>query len=398
MWRAWRNWRLHAGLAIVAGLLAVALWPQAVPVETAVVGRGPLVVTIDEEGETRVRDRFVVSAPVAGRLLRIALEPGDSVARNTTVLARLLPEPPALLDARTLAEAQAAARAAEAGVGRASAELDRAVTAQQLAAAELRRVRELFDAGLATAQALDAREAEARAADEAVRAAGFAASTAEAELQRARARLRPAPAAAGAVVEVKAPVTGVVLRRLRESESVVRQGEPLVEIGDPSRIELVSDLLSSDAVRVAPGARVIVEAWGGDRPLAARVRRVEPSAFTKISALGVEEQRVNVVMDVEGPADAWAALGDGYRVEVRIVVSEGQHVLLAPGSALFRRGDRWAVYVVEGGRARQAFVEPGRRSGRDAEILSGLQDGDVVVAHPGDTLQEGARVEVRTPR
>ncbi len=381
---------------VVAALLAVALWPQAVVVDTAAVSRGPLVVTIDEEGETRLHHRFVVSAPVAGRILRIDLEPGDPVVKDETVVARMLADPPALLDERSRAEAEAAVRAAQGALGGARAEARRAQTAQKLAATELEREEELNRAGLTTRQNLDARVAAARAADEARRAADFTVAGAAAELARARARLMPStPGSGDRQLAITAPVTGVVLRRFRESEAVVPAGEPLVELGDPGELEVVSDLLSTDAVRVRPGMPASVEQFGGEHPLSARVRLVEPAGFTKVSALGVEEQRVNVVLDFDDLAAASTMLGDAYRVEVRIAIWEGESVLRVPTGALFRAGSDWAVYVVDGGRARQTIVQVGQRTPQQAEILSGLAEGQIVVLHPGDMLTSGARVDVR---
>jgi HlyD family secretion protein len=391
-----KNGRLWAALVVIAGLVAVAFWPQAVPVELAAVARGPLVVTVDEEGRTRVRDRFVVSAPLAGRVLRIELEPGDSVARGT-VVARMRAEAPPLLDARTRAEAEAAVESARAVLGRARAELQRARTAAAQAQRELARVRELARNELTTQREVDASESNAQAAEEAVAAADYAVRTAESEVVRTQARLNPSTAdAIGREVDVRTPAGGVVLKRLRESESVVPAGEPLVEIGDPGQLEIVADLLSTDAVRVQPGARAIIEQWGGARELAAKVRRVEPSGFTKISALGVEEQRVNVILDFVDPKDAWAALGDAYRVEVRIVLWEGAHALKVPTSALFRDGAQWAVYVADGDRARKTIVQIDHQAGQEAEVTSGLAEGSRVIEHPGDTLADGARIQTRT--
>jgi HlyD family secretion protein len=395
MLRLLTNTRVLVGVAIVGGLLAVALWPTAVPVDTAVVARGPLVVTIDEEGRTRVRHRFVVSAPVTGRVLRIELEPGDTVKRGD-VVARVRAETPALLDTRSRAEAQAAVESARNTQGRARAEEQRARTTLAQAERELARARELAKSGLTTPRETDAREADVLAATEAVKAAQYAVAVAASELQRAEARLAPPSAdSSGRVISVTAPVDGVILRRVRESETVAPAGDPLLEIGDPRQLEMVSDLLSTDAVRVQPGARVMIEQWGGSRMLEAKVRRVEPSGFTKISALGVEEQRVNVVIDFVDPAEAWVALGDAYRVEVRIVIWEAASVLKVPTSALFRVADKWAVYIVEGDLAKETLVELGRQTGQEAEVLSGLTDGTTVVVHPGDTLTDGARVEPR---
>ena len=390
-----RNRRFLITVGIVAALLLVALWPETILVDVATAQHAPLRITIDEEGETRIRHRFVVSTPVAGRILRINLEPGDPIKRGG-VVARVQPEPPALLDTRSRAEAEAAVASARAGLNRARAEESRAKTARDLEQTELRRARELDQAGLTTRQALEMQESNARLADEEVRAAAFAVAAASAELERAQARLRPTGSGStSSVVELAAPIDGVVLKRFRESESVVPAGEALVEVGDPRDLEIVSDLLSTDAVRVKSAARVLIADWGGDRELEARVRRVEPSGFTKISALGVEEQRVNVIMDFKDPADAWAKLGDAYRVEVRIVDWEADRVLKIPTSALFRRSEAWAVFVVRDGRATVTPVEIGRRSGVEAEVTAGLSEGTTVVVHPSDMVQDGARVELR---
>jgi HlyD family secretion protein len=232
-------------------------------------------------------------------------------------------------------------------------------------------------------------------ADESVNAAVFAVQAATSDLQRAQAHLAP-PAAdgPGRVATVTAPTDGVVLKRLHESEAVVPSGEPLIEIGDPHRLEIVADLLSTDAVRVKPGARAIIEQWGGEQKLAARVRRIEPGGFTKVSALGVEEQRVNVILDFVDP-QAGATLGDAYRVEVRIVTWESPKVEQVPTSALFRERDRWAVYTIDGGRARRTIVDIGHQTAQEAEVVSGLSDGARVILHPGDTLADGARVRER---
>ena len=391
------NRRVLIPVLVVGGLLAVALWPKTAGVELGAVSRGPLMVTIDEEGMTRVRDRFVVSSPVAGRVLRIELEPGDTVRRGQ-VVAHVRAETPPLLDERTRAEAQAAIESARAALGRARAEEQRARATLAQLQRELTRIRELAQNRVVSAQELESREAEAKVAEESVNAAVFAVQAATSALQGAQARLAPPTRdAAGRVVSVTAPADGVVLKRLRESESVVPPGDPLIEIGDPHRLEIVVDLLSTDAVRVRRDARTIIEQWGGERQLEARVRRIEPSGFTKISALGVEEQRVNVVLDFVDPAAAWAALGDAYRVEVRIVIWEAAAVLKVPTSALFRQGEKWAVYTVEDGRARRVIVELGHQTGQEAEIVSGLAEGAPVILHPVDTLADGARVKEKAP-
>jgi HlyD family secretion protein len=397
MLRVFTNPRVLLSIAVVAGLIAVALWPRAVLVEVTKVARGPILVTISEEGETRVRDRFVVSAPLAGRLQRVELQPGDRVKRGD-VIARLRPEAPPLLDARAQAEARAAVQTARATVGRARAEEQRARAALALAERERARARELAAEGLTTAQQVELRDSEARTAGDAVDAAAYAAQAAAADLVRAEARLAAGGGDPGAdrIVAIPSPIDGLVLRRIRESESIVPAGEPLVELGDPSRLEIVSDLLSTDAVKVKPGARVLVEQWGGDKALTATVRRVEPSGFTKVSALGVEEQRVNVIADFDDAADAFEALGDAYRVEVRIVVAEAPSVVTVPTSALFRAGEQWAVYQMIDGRAQRTPVTLGLRTGREAEVTDGLSEGATVIVHPGDTIEDGSRVALRT--
>jgi HlyD family secretion protein len=385
--------KLAAAAALVAVLLAVALWPQAAPVDVAAVERGTLQVTVEDEGETRVRDRFVISAPVAGRLRRIELEPADPVRRGQ-VVAVLQPAPPALLDARTRAEAGAAVEAARAALGRSRAERARAQAASEQAASELKRQSQLAKSGIVSAEALERARTEAEAAQQAFRAAQFAVASAEHELERAQAVLLQA-SGGGRDIELRSPVDGAVLKRFRESEAVVPTGEPLLEVGDPNDLEIVTDLLSADAVKVRPGQPVSIEQWGGDRALHGRVRRVEPSGFMKVSALGVEEQRVNVIVDFQDPGEAQQVLGDGYRVEVHIVVWEAPDVVKAPTSSLFRRGDDWAVFVVEEGRARLRPVQIGRRNGLEAQVLDGLRAGERVVVHPADTLADGQRVAPR---
>lgn len=391
----YRRWLVVA--LLVAAVAAMALWPAPVPVDVMPSTRGPLSVTVDDEGETRVRHRYVVSAPLSGRVLRLELEPGDPVARGQTGVARLRADAPALIDERTRAEAEAAVATARAALGRAEADLRRATAAVELARSDLRRQRELSASQLTTSQAVEAAESTARVAGEGVRSAEFAVAAARSQFDQAGARLMAPTLEAGRrVLTLTAPAAGVVLKRVRESESAVLAGEPLIEIGNPATdLEIVSDLLSTDAVRVKPGARVRVEQWGGDRTLAATVRRVEPSGFTKISALGVEEQRVNVVMDFNDPAGAWAALGDGYRVEVRIVIWEAADVVKVPTSALVREGDTWVVFVVDGDRIRKTAVVVGQRNSEEAEIRSGLDAGRPVVVHPSRRVSDGVLVEVR---
>ena len=371
----------------------MAMWPESLEVDVATVTEGPLQVTIDEDGETRVRDRFVVSAPVAGRLARIELEPGDPVRRGQ-ILARLTPAEAPLLDSRARGEFGAAVDAARAAVGQAQAERERSAAALARARSTLQRQKALESAGAIARDDLEAAETALRTAEEAARAAEFAVLRAEQEQRVASARLQ-APLAGGRMMTVVAPVDGVVLRRVRESEAIVGPGEPLIELGDPARIEVIADLLSTDAVRVRPGARVLIEQWGGDQPLEATVRRVEPSGFMKVSALGVEEQRVNVVIDFADPAAVAKVLGDGYRVEVRIVVWQDEKVVKAPVGSLFRRDAGWAAFVVDDNVAHLRAVELGQRTESEAQILKGLTAGQMLVLHPPDTLSDGMRVMLR---
>ena len=388
-----RYWRALVLALVVAGIAVMALWPETTEVDIVTLARGPLEVTIDEEGETRVRERFLVSAPVAGRLLRVELEPGDQVRRGKTVLARLVPAPPALLDARSQAELKAAAEATRAGLGQTEAERARTRAALERAQAALKRQQELFRAGLIAPEELETAQTALRTAEEAHRASEFNVARAQFDLESSRARLQ-APSSGGRPVEIVSPVDGVILKRFRESEAVVPVGEPIVEVGNPRALEVISDLLSADAVRVEPGQLVRLEQWGGSGALTGRVRRVEPSGFMKVSALGVEEQRVNVIIDFDDPAAA-SALGDNYRAEVRIVVWKADNVLKVPTGALFRRGDMWAVFLVEGNIVRTQVVTLGQRTATDAEVAAGLEAGAAVVLHPPDNLTDGTRVRQR---
>jgi HlyD family secretion protein len=388
-----KNKKLIASVLVVAAIVAVAMWPQSMEVAVVRAEQGPMQVTVDEDGETRVRDRFLVTAPVAGRVQRIEMEPGDKVVRGKTVLARITPAESPLLDPRTRGELSASVEAGTAAVGQARAERQRAVTTLDRARSTLRRQQELMKAGAISSDALEASQTDVAGAEDALRAAEFAERRAEGELQLARARLA-APSSSGRAVDVIAPIDGTILKRLRESEGVVPVGEPLLEIGEPDRIEIVADLLSTDAVRVSPGAEVLIEQWGGGHTLHGRVRRVEPSGFMKVSALGVEEQRVNVIIDFNNPKEA-VRLGDGYRVEVRIVLWKEDNVLKVPVGGLFRQGEGWAVFVVDEGRVRRQTVQLGQRNENDGQIVSGLEAGATIVLHPPDTLTDGTRVTVR---
>jgi HlyD family secretion protein len=394
----------HRWLLIFALLAAVVLaivWaflPRPVLVDVATVMRGPMEVTVEEEGKTRVRDRYVVSVPVAGYLRRIDLDVGDRVALGQ-VLATLEPLRSPALDPRSRAEAQARIAAAEAGLEAAAASARSAEAAAEFAEADLSRARNLYEAGLATREALERAETSARQARARRIEAASAVEVARHDLEAARAALRYSPASDGPeqrrTLALSAPAAGRILSLGRKSEGVVGAGEPLVEIGDPGAIEAAVDVLSADAVRIRPGMPVFFDRWGGDVSLEGRVRRVEPGGFTKVSALGVEEQRVLVIADFTAPRELWEPLGDGYRLEARFVLWEREDVLQVPNGALFRRGDDWAAFAVQGGRARLRPVTVGRRSGLAAQILSGLSEGDRVIVHPADAVADGVRVRSR---
>jgi HlyD family secretion protein len=399
---AWRRSILWGAIAaLVAAGLVYSFRPRPVPVDLMELARGPLVVTVDEEGETRVRDVFVVSAPVAGTTRRIEAEVGDRVIAHETTIVEVRPIEPSFLDVRSRAQAEAAVRAAESASALAEAELERAEADLAFARPEMERARELLGKGAISQREFDEAERAHRSAVAARDRARAALQVQAFELERARAQLlSPSETIEamghGRFVPLRAPVTGVILRIPNKSERVVMAGEPLAEIGDPGDLEIVVDLLSADAVRVSAGDRVLIEAWGGGEALEGRVRRVEPFGFTKISALGIEEQRVNVIVDLTTPREQWERLGHGYQVEARIVLWEGDDVLKLPLTALFRDGvGEWAVFVAKNGRAERRRVEVGRRTGLEAQIVGGLSEGERVVVHPGDRIADGVLIAAR---
>ena len=392
--------------AVVAGVLVYAFWPRAVMVDMGAVMRGSMIMTIDEEAKTRVRDAYVVSAPIAGRVLRVDVEPGDSVVGGKTVIARMLPLNPSALDVRTREQARATVSAAQAGLRVSRADLNKALADKDLADLDWSRARELRKNGTIAQIALDRAERVWRSARATFDTARAAISMREADLANARAHLisfseRRVPGAAALPMEnaipLTAPVSGRILRVMQESETTLAAGTPILEIGDISNdLEIVVELLSTDAVQVQEGDRVIIEKWGQPNALSGVIERVEPWGFTKFSALGVEEQRVNALVRFVDPLEKRDSLGHGFRVETRIVIWEGADVLLAPSSALFREKGSWGVFVVEEGQAQFRSVEVVHNNGVKAEIADGVVIGDQLILYPGPGILDGTKVEKRT--
>lgn len=388
---------------VVAVLVAVgvgfAFRPQPIAVDVAQAERGPMQVTVRDEGRTRVRNEYVVSAPVGGRLLRVDYKPGALVAAGDTV-ARIQPGAPAFLDSRALAEAQASLGAATAALAATREDLERARAQAGYARAEEERVAQLRSRDLVSVESLDRARLDLRVAESALGTANENVRMREAELAAAQTRLlQPgSDEASNTVVNVIAPVPGRVLRVARESETIIPAGAEVMTLGDPSKLEIVVEMLSTDAVQVRPGAQAIIDNWGrNEAPLRGEVRLVEPYGFLKISALGVEEQRVNVIVDFAGPASEWSTLGHGYRVEAAIVTWQEDDVIQVPVAALFRNGAEWAVFRVVAGRAQLSPVEVGRDNSREAQILAGLADGDTLILYPGDQISDGVSVSARNP-
>ncbi len=387
-------------VVVLAAALFVATRTPAVDVEAGLVTHGPITVTIDDLAETRVRDLYTVSAPITGELLRVPLKPGAHVTADGTLLARIQPAEPGALDARALAQIQANIRALEAQSAAGRAQVEDALAEQELAERQLARTVTLRARGFLAQAALDV----ARAARDRARAAVHAARQAERAARESVNVARAGLIAPGSqarrrgIVEVRSPVSGTVLTVPQESMRVVVAGTPLVMVGDPARLEMVTDLLSADAVQIKPGAAVSVEDWGGEQPLKGRVRLVEPYGFLKVSALGVEEQRVNVIIDFAEPREAWARLGHGFRATVRIATWHARDAVRVPISALFRSGDAWQVFRIDGGVARTVRVTVGRMNAGVAQVLGGLVPGERVILHPGDKVAEGVKVRVAARR
>ena len=391
--------RVLIGLVVAVIIIAVffALRTPPLDVDVAEAVEAPLLVTIDDEGETRVRDIYVVAAPISGELQRVDLEAGDPVVAGQTVVARIMPAQPDFLNSRNEAEVRAQIKALEASVQSSAARIGQAEADRKLAAAKFSRIDALYERGFAARTAHDAARAARDSSAARLTEARGAMDATRFELRAARARLI-APSASktsGSALAVRSPESGSVLRVVQESQATVAVGTPIMELGNPSDIEIVSDLLSGDAVKIKPGSAVLIDNWGGDKPLKGKVKLIEPFGFTKISALGVEEQRVNVIIDFVDPRIARERLGHGYRVIARVVEWSGNKVLQVPISALFRDKGQWSVFVMRGGEAHLVPVAVGRMNDERAQITKGLEAGDEVILHPSEKIEDGRSVRLR---
>ena len=388
------------------GALVIASLPKPVPVETTVAQRGNMRVTVDEDGQARVKDRYVVSSPIFGSMARIEYDSGDAVTQGQ-VLARIEPVQPALLDTRARVSAEARLAQTLAAQAQSASQIERAQTTLDLAKSELSRAKQLFEREAGSRQALEQAENTERRAMAELSSLRFATRVAKFEVEMARAAIERLPGDGSArkreskgkplaptQLIVPSPVAGRVLKVFHKSEGVVQAGAQILEVGDPEALEVVVDVLTSDAARITAGSPVTLDRWGGP-PVQGRVRRVESSAFTRLSALGVEEQRVNVLIDLTSPQKEWAALGDGYRVEAHIVVWEGSQIVQVPASTVFRHGDGWALFRIEGGVARITPVTLGQRTMRDVQIEKGLAGGETIIVHPSDKVGDGVKVAVK---
>ena len=399
--------RLMIGAAaLVALIIAATFWPSATPVDMGKAAIGPMLVTIDEEAKTRVRDAYIVSAPVTGRLLRVEVEPGDAVTAGASVVARMLPANPGILDVRAEEQAEAGVRSADAALDLARAQARQAAADFDLAQTELERTQLLFESETVAQARLDRDTRNWRAAQAAVETSKAAVAMREADLENAKALLisfsegqklamstNPHPREA---IPLNAPISGQILQVMQESETTLAAGMPILEIGDTSNdLEVIAELLSTDAVQIAAGDKVIIEKWGGGDELSGVVERVEPWGFTKFSALGVEEQRVNTIIRFSDSAEEPQSLGHGYRVEARIIIWEDDAALIIPSSALFRENDQWSVFEVKRGKARLTQVDVAQNNGIEAAITGGLEDGATLILYPGSDLVNGTSVKAR---
>jgi len=380
-----RRWIPFAGAVVLVGLIIAGFWPKPVPAETAVVVRGPLRATVNEEGKTRIKQRFMVAAPVTGQLRRIPFKAGEKVVAGETTVAIIDPLSPTLLDARVRTSTEARRDTARAN-------LEKARLAHSFSVSESHRSEKLYQDKMISTQELETVQLRENSTAKEEAAATSALRQAEAELAEFSLQDVSGTNGSCAAREVKAPASGSVLRVLEENSRVVAAGTPLVEIGDPEDLEVVIEVLSRDGAAIQPGARVEFEQWGGSEPLLGRVRLVEPAAFTKISALGVEEQRVNVIADLLTPANERSTVGDSFRVEAKIIIWEATDPLKVQAGALFRQGERWATFLLKDGRARLHEVQVGRSSGTETQIVDGLEPGSTVILYPSSRIANGQKI------
>lgn len=380
------------------GLLIFALIPNPIPVDMVTVKRGDVLVTLDGEGKTKIRDIYVVYSPIEGRVTRIEREQGDNVTAGQTIIANMRPADPRFIDSRTEIQAEADIQGAEAALGFEEAKLERAEAELAFANAELERTKRLYDNGNVSIARLERAELTVRLRETELNTAKSGMVVAESVLAAAKARLVQPGADRGddgSTLVVRAPVSGKVLRLLQESEGVIPAGTPLVELGNPEDLEIVIEMLSRDAVKVEAGDTSLIKRWGGEEDILAQVRVVSPSGFTKISALGVEEQRVNVYLDFIDPIEKWKGLGDAFRVEASIIVDQAQDALYVPLSALFRFEGEWSTFVVVDGVTEQRKISIGRMNDQIAEVTEGVVEGDMVITHPGADVFDSIRVRQR---
>ena len=391
-------WTVAAAL-LIAGLYYT-FREQATLVDLGMVDTGPLEVSIAEEGETRVRDVYELSSPLMGRVLRLEVEAGDAVAAAETVIAKIEPSDPNFLDLRSEEEAKAAVKTSEAELTLAKAQLNEAESELEFAFTELERAQRLVDRKLVSQRELDQASKNYKTKAASVKTAQASIRARESELAQAKARLVTPIDVRGSNKECKclslfAPATGKILRVLHESEGVIEAGDVLVEIGDTADLEVVVDFLSIDAVRIKPGQRVAIEQWGGDSHLNGVVQKVEPFGYTKVSSLGIEEQRVDVIIDLVDPHEKWASLGHGYQVEARVILWHDDSVLKMPITALFRENGEWSVFVVKDHRAKLQKIELGKKNAFEAQVLAGVGEGDQVILHPSNQIKDGTLIAQR---
>ena len=403
IWMKRAVWTAVFGLAL-AGLAWFA-WPQRIPVDLGTVSRGPMEVTVDDDGKTEVRHVYTVSAPIAGKVLRIShprgeegvsRHVGDQVTANEAIVAVMQPTAPGFIDFRTREEGEAAVAAADAAVKYAESEVRRLVAAVTFYRTEYDRTQALARTQAVSVAALDKAKFDIESNEASLASAKAQVAVWQGVRASLAARLinpssASAPTDPGCCIELRAPVSGRVLKVIQESEAVVPAGAPLIEIGDPFDLDIVADLLSTDAVQIKPGSPVRIDGWGGP-PINGRVTRIDPAGFLKVSALGIEEQRVHVTIDLLDPPEAWSRLGHDYRVTVHVTVWNSENAVTVPVGALFRQGEDWAVFSVRDGRAQTTLAQIGHRNNRLAEVLSGLSVGDLVILHPSDRIADGARV------